>query len=120
MGRQITFLLIPRGESAAWEDWIGEAALVFDNTASLSGTAHLGESDASLCRFYAFIRDAKRCAALGDNRPLYICNFLERLDEAVDLRPVLEAVNATGRQVFVAVPHYYSVTQLEEMLYANL
>lgn len=115
MGRQITFLLVPRGQSYAF----GEETLVFDNTVSLSGTAHLGESDASLCRFYGFIRDVKRCSALGDTRQLYICNFLERLDEAVDLRPVLEAMKATGRQAFVAVPHYYSVTQLEEMLYAN-
>lgn len=51
-----------------------------------------------------------------DDRPLFICNFLERLDEAVDLRPIFEALNATGRQVFIAVPHYY---KMEEMNYGT-
>ena len=42
--------------------------------------------------------------AIENNRPLFICNFLERLDEAVDLQPIFEALNATGRQVFIADP----------------
>ena len=46
-------------------------------------------------------------------RPLFICNLLERLDEAVDLQPIFEALNATGRQVFIAVPHYYIIEKLE-------
>ena len=48
-----------------------------------------------------------------DDRPLFLCNFLERLDEAVDLQPIFEALNATGRQVFIAVPHYYKIEKLE-------
>ena len=44
-------------------------------------------------------------------------NFFERLDEAVDLQPITEALNATGRQVFIAVPHYYNMKQMEEMPY---
>ena len=52
-----------------------------------------------------------------DRRPLFVYNFLERLDEAVDLQPIFEALNATGRQVFIAVPHYYNMKQLEEMPY---
>lgn len=51
--------------------------------------------------------------AQKDARPLFICNFLERLDEAVDLQPIFEALNATGRQVFIAVPHYYKIEKLE-------
>lgn len=47
-----------------------------------------------------------------DESLLCIYNFLERLDEAVDLQPIFEALNATGRQVFIAVPHYY---KMEEM-----
>lgn len=42
-----------------------------------------------------------------DDCPLFICNFLERLDEAVKLQPILEALNATGQQIFIALPHYY-------------
>lgn len=54
-----------------------------------------------------------------DDRPLFVCNFLERLDEAVDLQPVFEALNATGRQIFIAVPHYYNIKTLEEKPYVT-
>ena len=50
--------------------------------------------------------------AQKDDRPLFVFNFLERLDEAVDLQPIFKALIATGRQVFIAVPHYY---KMEEM-----
>ncbi len=50
-----------------------------------------------------------------DDRPLFICSFLERLDEAVDLHPIFEALNATGRQVFIAAPHYYKINTWEEI-----
>ena len=50
-----------------------------------------------------------------DARPLFVCNFLERLDEAVDLHPIFQTLNATGRQVFIAVPHYYEINTLEEL-----
>ena len=56
--------------------------------------------------------------AQKDAHPLFIWNFMERLDEAVDLQPIFEALNATGRQVFIAVPHYYEIKTLEEILYA--
>jgi hypothetical protein len=55
--------------------------------------------------------------AKEDDRPLFVYNFLERLDEAVDLQHIFEALNATGRQVFIAVPHYYEIKTLEEMPY---
>ena len=55
--------------------------------------------------------------AKEDDCPLFICNFLERLDEAIDLHPIWEALLATGRQIFIAVPHYYNMKQLEEMPY---
>lgn len=51
----------------------------------------------------------------GDDRPLFVCNFLERLDEAVDLHPIFQTLNATGRQVFIAVPHYYEINTWEEL-----
>ena len=51
----------------------------------------------------------------GDDRPLFVCNFLERLDEAVDLPPIFQSLKATGRQVFIAVPHYYELNTLEEL-----
>lgn len=56
--------------------------------------------------------------AKKDDRPLFVYNFLERLDEAVDLQSIFEALNATGQQVFIAVPRYYNMKQLEEMPHA--
>ena len=53
----------------------------------------------------------------GDDRPLFVCNFLERLDEAVDLHPIFHSLKATGRQVFIAVPHYYIINTWEELFY---
>ena len=55
-----------------------------------------------------------------DDRPLFVINFLERLDEAVDLHPIFEVLLATGRQVFIAVPHYYEIKALEEMPYVTI
>lgn len=55
--------------------------------------------------------------AQEDDRPLFVYNFLERLDEAVDLQHIFDALNATGQQVFIAVPHYYEIKTLEEMPY---
>ena len=52
-----------------------------------------------------------------DDLPLFVCNFPERLDEAVDLKTIFEALNASGRQVFIAVPRSYTINTLEEMPY---
>lgn len=52
-----------------------------------------------------------------DDRPLFVYDFLERLDEAVDLQPVFEALLATQRQMIIAVPQYYNIKALEEMPY---
>ena len=54
-----------------------------------------------------------------DDCPLFVCNFLERLDETVDLKTIFDALNATGRQVFVAVPHYYKIEKLEGKQYVT-
>ena len=58
--------------------------------------------------------------AAEDDRPLFIINFLERLDEAVDISIILTKLAATGRQVFIAVPHYYEIKALEEMPYVTI
>ena len=50
-----------------------------------------------------------------DDRPLFICNFLERLDEAAHLQETFEALDATGRQIFVAVPHDYEFETMVKM-----
>jgi hypothetical protein len=73
----------------------------------------MGESDLRLMQFDTFLRGLRK----EDDHPLFLCNLLERLDEAVDLHPIFEALNTTGRQVFIAVPHYYKLKTLEEMPY---
>ena len=61
-----------------------------------------------------------RTALTGtDRRPLFVCNLLERLDEAIDLRPIFHRLSATGRQVFIALPHSYPMKTLEEIPYGT-
>ena len=47
--------------------------------------------------------------AKEDARPLFLVNVLERLDEAAELQPIFDALSATGRQVFIAIPHAYQL-----------
>ena len=72
----------------------------------------LGESDLILNNFLLFL-----CCNLSDDRPLFLFNFLERLDESIDLSPIFRALAATGRQVFIAVPRSYTINTLEERPY---
>lgn len=72
----------------------------------------LGESDLLLKNFYLFLR-----CNLSDDRPLFLFNFLERLDESINLSPIFRALTATERQVFIAVPRSYTINTLEEMPY---
>ena len=89
--------------------------LTFRNTAHLLGGTQLpaGTSGATNL-LLAKLHDA---LVKEDDCPLFVCNFLERLDEAVDLKIIFDALNATGRQVFISVPHYYEIKTLEEMPY---
>ena len=50
--------------------------------------ACMGESDALLVGFHSFL------ATQQDDRPLFLCDFLERLDESVDLHPIFDALIA--------------------------
>lgn len=77
----------------------------------------LGESNLILNGFYAFINAV---AKEEKGRPLFLCNFLERLDEAVDLQPVFEALLATGRQIFIIVPQSYEIKSLEGTTYDTI
>ena len=84
---------------------------VFDGTRPFQRYP-LGESDLILNNFHLFL-----CCNLSDDRPLFLFNFLERLDESIDLSPIFRALAATGRQVFIAVPRSYTINTLEEMPY---
>jgi hypothetical protein len=71
--------------------------------------ACMGESDALLVGFHSFL------ASQQDNRTLFLCDFLERLDESVDLHPIFDALIATGRQVFIALPHTYPIERINAL-----
>lgn len=89
--------------------------LNFRNTAHLlDGTQFPAGTSGTTNLLLAKLHDT---LAKEDDCPLFVCNFLERLDEAVDLKTIFDALNATGRQVFISVPHYYEINTLEEMPY---
>ena len=93
------------------KDFHKQHCLNFDNHTHILGGSNipagfLGAGD-------LLLEKLDNVLAQEDDRPLFVYNFLERLDEAVDLQPIFEALNASGRQVFIAVPHYYKIEKLE-------
>ena len=93
------------------KDFHKQHCLNFDNHTHILGGSNipagfLGAGD-------LLLEKLENVLAQEDDRPLFVYNFLERLDEAVDLQPIFEALNASGRQVFIAVPHYYKIEKLE-------
>lgn len=70
----------------------------------------LSESDAILTSFHSFI---EKLPDQKNGRPVFLLNFLERLDRAVDILPILEDLTATGRQVFVLLPDNCTIPNIE-------
>ncbi len=57
----------------------------------------------------------KRTAALDsgtDDRPIFLYDYFDRLDEAVDPMPIVDELVASGRQVFVSVCKGYPTERL--------
>lgn len=48
-----------------------------------------------------------------DDRPIFIYDYFDRLDEAIDITPILNKLSSLGRQVFIAVCPNYPVEKLE-------
>ena len=72
----------------------------------------LSEGDYRIENFKKFLEIAKEETAKGDNRPIYIFNFFDRIDEAVDVMPFLDELASLGRQVFVSVTANYPSEKL--------
>ena len=72
----------------------------------------LSESDYRIANFKRFLESVKEETAKGDKRPIYIFNFFERIDEAVDVTPFLDELASFGRQVFVSVTENYPTEKL--------
>ena len=39
----------------------------------------------------------------ADDRPIFIYDYFDRLDEAIDITPILDKLSSLGRQVFISV-----------------
>ena len=48
-----------------------------------------------------------------DDRPIFIYDYFDRLDEAIDITPILDKLSSLGRQVFIAVCPNYPVEKLK-------
>ena len=73
----------------------------------------LSECDYNIENFNRFIEIAKAGTQNGDTRPIYIFNFFERLDEAIDITPFIDALASLGRQVFVGISNNYPLKRFE-------
>ena len=49
----------------------------------------------------------------ADDRPIFIYDYFDRLDEAIDIAPTLDKLSSLGRQVFIAVCSNYPVEKLK-------
>ena len=50
-----------------------------------------------------------------DDRPIFIYDFFDRLDEAIDITPVLNELASLGRQVFISVCSIYPEIKHEKV-----
>ena len=74
---------------------------VFDGAAQKMDDKLMYESDRILAAFEKFIVQCEN--KTNDDRPIFIYNLFDRLDESIDVRPYLDKLSALGRQVFVSV-----------------
>ena len=74
---------------------------------------NISECDYNIENFNRFIEIAKAETQNGDTRPVYIFNFFERLDEATDIEPFIDALASLGRQVFVGISNKYPLERFE-------
>lgn len=52
-------------------------------------------------------------ASCADDRPIFIYDYFDRLDEAIDITPILDKLSSLGRQVFIAVCSNYPIENLK-------
>ena len=67
------------------------------------------ESDHYLYAFDSFFKGI----SFDDDRPIFVYDFFERIDESVSVTPYLDALAAIGRQVFIAVCSNYPIEKLK-------
>ena len=107
--------IVPQGETAAnrVKDFHKMRFLNFRKIGHILDGAKLPEGFSGAADL--LLKKLQNALTQKANSPLFICNFLERLDEATDLISLFEEIKATGRQIFLAVPHFYDIQALEEI-----
>ena len=80
------------------------------NGCQLDNPHMLGESELILKSFHSFI---ETLPDQRNGRPVFLLNFLDRLDSAVDPFPLLEELSATGRQAFVLLSSNCTIPNIE-------
>lgn len=48
-----------------------------------------------------------------DNRPIFIYDYFDRIDEAIDVTPIFDRLSSLGRQVFISVCAGYPCEKME-------
>ena len=56
------------------------------------------------------IADITPCA---DDRPIFIYDYFDRLDEAIDITPILDKLSSLNRQVFISVCSNYPIEKMK-------
>jgi hypothetical protein len=59
---------------------------------------NLSACDYNIANFYKFIEIANRGIQNGDTRPIVILNFFERLDDATNITPFIDALATLDSQ----------------------
>ncbi len=52
-------------------------------------------------------------ASCADDRPVFIYDYFDRLDEAIDATPILDKLSSLGRQVFISVCANYPIEKMK-------
>lgn len=73
---------------------------------------NLSECNYNIENFNHFIKLAKTEALKGDSRPVFVFDFFERLNDAIDITPFLEELASLDRSVFICVPPSYPAERI--------
>lgn len=87
--------------------YIRNADFIGDNRLAVNfepNSIHFSEDDT---REFVDKRNEDDCS------PIFIYDYFDRLDEAIDITPILDKLSSLGRQVFIAVCPNYPVEKLK-------
>lgn len=95
----------------------GLGANVFDRSWAEREQVALGESKRYKRAFARFVQAVARACEKGDDRPVFVYDLAERVDQSVDVYALLAPLVEQGRQVFVAVPRGFDAKNQSSRIY---